>query len=110
MPALSEPDQQTLSQVVDRLVGAANPLKVILFGSRARVEARPSSDIDLLVVVSSSTGVDAQWDAMLQVVGTFRPAIDLVVTTPEEMAWRSQVPFFVQYYAVRDGYTLYERA
>ncbi len=35
------------------LVAAANPVKVLLFGSRARGEARPGSDFDCLVILAS---------------------------------------------------------
>ena len=41
---------QTLDQIVDRLVSLASPVKIILFGSHARREDRPGSDLDLLVV------------------------------------------------------------
>ncbi len=40
-----------LREVVDRLVAALNPKRVYLFGSRARGEAGPDSDYDLLVLV-----------------------------------------------------------
>ena len=39
-----------LPTIIERLVKDFEPLKVIVFGSRARREARPDSDLDLLVV------------------------------------------------------------
>lgn len=39
-----------VKEVVDRIVAAYEPRKIILFGSRARNEAHAGSDIDLLVV------------------------------------------------------------
>ncbi len=39
-----------LEAVVERLVRALDPAAIWLFGSRARGEARPESDFDLLVV------------------------------------------------------------
>lgn len=35
------------------LVAAANPVRVLLFGSRARGEVRPGSDFDFLVILAS---------------------------------------------------------
>lgn len=40
-----------LNEIVRRLVEAYEPLQVYLFGSKARGEAGPDSDYDLLVVV-----------------------------------------------------------
>ena len=43
-------EAEALEAVVSRIVGAVDPEAVWLFGSRARGEARPDSDFDLLVV------------------------------------------------------------
>ncbi len=42
--------RRVLSEVVRRVVEAAAPEKIILFGSAARGEMGPDSDLDLLVV------------------------------------------------------------
>ena len=42
-------------ELLDPVVAYFKPLRVILFGSRARGDARPDSDIDLLVVVDDDT-------------------------------------------------------
>lgn len=42
---------QELSEVVRRLVAAYQPERIYLFGSTARGEAGPDSDLDLLIVV-----------------------------------------------------------
>lgn len=39
-----------LQQMVEMIVREVDPETIILFGSRARGEARPDSDVDLLVV------------------------------------------------------------
>ena len=40
-----------LQEIVQRLADAYDPLRIYLFGSKARGEAGPGSDYDLLVVV-----------------------------------------------------------
>jgi len=47
-------EQPDLGEVVRRLVAAFQPLRIYLFGSRARGEAGPESDYDLMVVVEHS--------------------------------------------------------
>ena len=45
-----------LDEVVQRIVAVADPEKIILFGSAARGELGPDSDLDLLVVKSGCIG------------------------------------------------------
>ncbi|MBW1953738.1 MAG: nucleotidyltransferase domain-containing protein, partial [Deltaproteobacteria bacterium] len=43
-----------LKEMVRRLVAAFQPERIYLYGSRARGEAGPDSDYDLMLVVSAS--------------------------------------------------------
>jgi predicted nucleotidyltransferase len=46
-------DGQMMDEIVRRIVSVVQPEKIVLFGSRARGDARPSSDLDLLVIAES---------------------------------------------------------
>ena len=46
-----QPDANIIDQLVERIVEVVNPLKIILFGSAARGEMGPDSDVDVLVVM-----------------------------------------------------------
>ena len=52
-------ETQTLSEQLDelvrRIVDTAHPLRIILFGSAARGEMGPDSDVDVLVVMPDGT-------------------------------------------------------
>ncbi len=45
-------EENLLSKMVQTIVREVSPEAIILFGSRARGDARPDSDVDLLVVES----------------------------------------------------------
>ncbi len=42
--------QRTIQEAVERLRKAANPVRIILFGSYARGDMKETSDLDFLVV------------------------------------------------------------
>lgn len=72
-------------RVVQRIVQAVHPERVILFGSRARGTNRPDSDVDLLVLYS---GPKSKREVSLEIHRLFpRPdfSMDLFVMRPEEM-------------------------
>lgn len=49
---MTEDENPVLREMVDIIIREANPETIILFGSRARGDAHPGSDVDLLVVES----------------------------------------------------------
>ena len=52
-------DNAILNEVVHRLVEAVDPDRIVLFGSRARGDAHPDSDIDLLIIKDTDHPVTA---------------------------------------------------
>ncbi|PYV10968.1 MAG: hypothetical protein DMG23_05735, partial [Acidobacteria bacterium] len=83
---------ETLEEVVRRILAAGSPLRIVLFGSRARGEAKPGSDLDLLIVEESTLPRYKRAARYLRaLVGVF-PAKDVVVWTPQEIEAWSQVP------------------
>ena len=50
MPQL---DPKLVEEIVRRIVETVHPEKIILFDSLARGDARPESDLDLLVIAQS---------------------------------------------------------
>jgi predicted nucleotidyltransferase len=100
------PDQEVLADVVARVVEAARPDKIILFGSAARGEMGPNSDIDLLVIKSGKFNRDrVTREIYRRLSGS--AAVDVVVVTPEEVEQYGDSPYLVIYPALREGKVVY---
>ncbi len=101
--------KEILEEVVRCILAAGTPLKIVLFGSRARGEAGPGSDLDILIVEESNLPRYKRAARYLRaLVGVF-PAKDVVVWTPAEIEAWSQVPGAFITTAMREGKTLYAR-
>ena len=102
-------DQVVMDQVIQRLIAAADPEKIILFGSRARGSARPDSDLDLLLITKvpgPSRELEVRAYASLR--GLAVP-VDILCYTPEQVEQWSAAPNHVIARAVREGQLLYEK-
>ena len=97
--------------VVQEVVGALDPLEVILFGSVARGEDGPDSDIDLLVVFDH-VEPEAKRLRMAEVRRSIKTAapIDVLVTDPEEIEARRDQVGSMLYWPLREGRSVYRRA
>ena len=80
--ALAKP---VLDDIVRRVVEAARPLQILLFGSAARGTMGPNSDVDLLVVKSGRFHRGRLIEAIYRNLHGAGAAVDVVVVTPEEL-------------------------
>ncbi|MFA5787067.1 MAG: nucleotidyltransferase domain-containing protein [Actinomycetota bacterium] len=96
--------------VVERLVSEFRPLRVILFGSQARGETGPDSDIDLLVVLPHVRDKHATMVAMLRTISDLPVSVDVIPTDPEEIKQRGHLVGTILRPALREGRVVYERA
>jgi predicted nucleotidyltransferase len=95
--------------MVRRIVRQFRPERVILFGSHARGEAGPDSDVDLLVVMRVR-GLRKQGIQIRVALHDIRVPKDVIVTSPEDFEWRKDVPGTIEYPAAREGKVLYARS
>ncbi len=92
-----------------RIVAQFDPERVILFGSHARGDADPDSDVDLLVVMPFHGARSSTQAAIRLALRDFKVAKDIVVSTPDEFAWRSQIPGTIERPAALEGKVLHAR-
>ena len=103
-PAVTE---SLLEQVIERICKAGSPQRIILFGSRARGEARPDSDLDLLIIEESDLPRHQRSPRYYHALAGLFPAKDLLVYTPAEVEDWADVPNAFITTALREGKVLY---
>jgi len=96
--------------MVNRIVNQFHPERIILFGSRARGDARPDSDVDFLVVMPVPDSKARQETLIGVALHDFAVAKDIVVSTPEEYAWRKDIIGTIEYPATEEGAVVYVRS
>ncbi len=100
--------EEKVAEAVRRLVAAVDPLAVILFGSRARGQHRPESDLDLAVILDVP-----ELEAFRRIPGDLfrgmRMPVDILPVARERYErfrpWINSVHYNID----REGVRLYER-
>ncbi len=102
-------DPKILTEIIHRIVRVAQPDKIILFGSAARGEMGPDSDLDLLVVKSGVTHRGYLTDTIYENLIGVGQAVDVVVVTPEDIKRYADAFCLVIHPALKEGKVVYER-
>ncbi len=103
------PEQRIVDGMVRRIVERFHPETIILFGSRARGQASADSDVDLLVVMPFRGSRLRKQTEIRLALREFVLAKDVVVSSPEEFAWRREIPGTIERPAALEGKVLYAR-
>lgn len=101
--------QKEIDRMVRMIVRKFHPERIILFGSRARGDAGPDSDVDLLVVMPlEGSKREKQLELRLALYDYMMP-VDVIVTSPEDFAWRKDIVGTIEWPATHEGKVLYAR-
>jgi type I restriction enzyme S subunit len=102
------PDERTVQGIVQRIVEAVAPEKIILFGSAARREMGPDSDIDLLVVKACDAPREMERRIYRELIGVGIPK-DILVVTPGHLEKHKDTIGYIYRPALREGRVIYAR-
>lgn len=102
-----KPVRSLIDRVVRRIVSEFHPERIIIFGSHARGEAGPDSDVDLLIVMPFDGSKLEKCLEIRQVLRDVPFPLDVIVTRPEDFAWRKDVVGTIEWPATREGKVLY---
>jgi len=99
--------QEAIDQVVEQIVEKFKPQKIILFGSYARGNPRPESDVDLLVVMNEKR---RHKDITLEIHRHLNVmfGLDLVVYTPKRLRERVKMGDWFVKDVLKEGKVLYQ--
>lgn len=102
-----------MQEMVRIIVREVDPIRIVLFGSRATNTDHLDSDIDLLVIEEIPFGPTrsrrAEAVKLWVALACFRVPKDILVFTEEEVHHLQDVFDHVVYHAMKEGRILYER-
>jgi len=99
--------EETLQKIIERIVEAARPERIILFGSAARGQMGPHSDVDLLVIKHGKFHQGRLMGKIYLNMHGVGQAVDVVLVTPEQIERYRYNQFLVIAPALREGKEIY---
>ncbi|MEW5803188.1 MAG: nucleotidyltransferase domain-containing protein [bacterium] len=75
----------SIDLLVQQIVEAVHPLRIILFGSAARGQMHPESDIDLLVVMPEGVHRRRTAQFLYRQIKSLKVSFDILVATPGDL-------------------------
>ena len=102
-------NNETIQRIVEVITTHLSPRRVILFGSYARGEAGPDSDLDLFVELDPPLPARGRSRRIKQLFDPYPGPMDIVVYSPQEVAYWRQAPASLVASVLREGRVLYAR-
>jgi predicted nucleotidyltransferase len=77
--------KESLHSIVKKIVGAVNPIKIILFGSKSRGNENQESDYDILVIMPEGTHRRNTSKLFYKKIADTGLPVDIIVATPNDI-------------------------
>ena len=101
------PDPKVLEELVRRVTDTVQPLRILLFGSAARGQMGPDSDLDLLVVVPDAHDCRAVAKTLYRRLRGLGLATDILVVQQSDIKRFGDNPYLILHTAMTEGKELY---
>jgi len=109
---MTEKVKTELDRIVEALVETGIVSKIILFGSHARGEETPDSDIDLCVITSvkDKNPIDITIDLRREIRNIRKTPLDLFTSNQDSFSYRAAYVGSLEHEIAKEGVVLYEYA
>lgn len=101
---------QLLDELVARVVNTVHPRRIVLFGSAARGQMGPHSDIDVLVIMPDGVHRRDTTRQIRRALHDLGHPKDIVVATEEDLRLYADEPSLVISAAIHEGREIYRAA
>jgi len=102
--------RQVLSEITRRILAVSDPVKIILFGSYARDDFGPDSDLDLLIIMEGVDSPRAESVHLRRSLRGLLVPVDIIVATPEQIKRHRNTIGLIYRSALTEGKVLYEQS
>jgi predicted nucleotidyltransferase len=99
--------QSRLDLLISRIVEITHPLRIVMFGSAARRDIGPDSDIDLLVIMPEGTQRRATAQKLYREISGVGIPFDVFVATPSDILKHKDNIGLIYRSALREGREVY---
>jgi len=108
---MTEQVQNELNTIVKTIADTGIASKIILFGSMARGDETPDSDIDLCVItpIADRRPLDISIDLRMAIRKLQKSPLDLIIYNQARFAYQAARPRSFESVIDTEGVTLYER-
>ena len=109
LPNIPVQHQKVLDQVVQRVFEVVRPQRIVLFGSAARDQVGPDSDLDLLVIVQYTAHRRALAQEITANLHGIPLPVDIIVATELDVERYGDKVGTILRPALKEGQVIYER-
>lgn len=96
-----------LQEIIHRVVSVANPERIILFGSAARGDMGPNSDVDLLVIKGGEYDQNLLAGEIYMNLHGIKEPVDVILVTPEQVERYRNTHCLIIAPALKEGKEVY---
>ena len=102
------PDKAVIDQIISKILEVITPDKIILFGSRARGDAKSDSDFDILVIKQGIESELSVEQSIYRNLYNVNASVDIIVKTPETIEKSKKRFISIVKEALEEGIIVYE--